>query len=98
MMTEKQKKQIIESGKTYFRNIIIPNHLRGLQNLKLKDFKVNPFLVNYLAAFLWYGYTPLLPHLCEVASEVPVRSAKFVADKNVGIKDLLCLLFLLQSP
>ena len=52
MMTEKQKMQIIESGKAYFRSIIIPNHLRGLQRLKLKDFKVNPFLVNYLAAFL----------------------------------------------
>ena len=51
-MTEEQKLQIIESGKTYFREIIIPNHLKGLQTLKLKDFKINPFLVNYLAAFL----------------------------------------------
>ena len=51
-MTEEQKLQIIESGKTYFREIIIPNHLKWLQTLKLKDFKINPFLVNYLAAFL----------------------------------------------
>lgn len=51
-MTEEQKKSIIESGKEYFREIIIPNHLRGLQELKLKDFNINPFLVNYLAAFL----------------------------------------------
>ena len=51
-MTEKQKKSIIESGKQYFREIIIPNHVKGLKNLKLKDFKINPFLVNYLAAFL----------------------------------------------
>lgn len=51
-MTEDQKKQIIESGKTYFRDIIIPNHLKGLKTLKLKDFTINPFLVNYLAAFL----------------------------------------------
>lgn len=51
-MTEEQKQQIIESGKTYFRDKIIPNHLKGLQSLKLKDFKINPFLVNYLAAFL----------------------------------------------
>ena len=51
-MTEKQKKQIIESGKTYFREIIIPNHIKGLQSLELKKFKFNPFLVNYLAAFL----------------------------------------------
>ena len=52
MMTEEQKQQIIESGKDYFRKIIIPGHLKNLQSLKLKDFKINPFLVNYLAAFL----------------------------------------------
>jgi hypothetical protein len=52
MMTEEQKIKIIESGKAYFREIIIPNHLKGLQSLKLKDFNINPFLVNYLAAFL----------------------------------------------
>ena len=51
-MTEEQKQKIIESGKTYFREIIIPNHLNNLTKLKLKDFKVNPFLVNYLASFL----------------------------------------------
>ena len=51
-MTEKQKRSIIESGKQYFREIIIPNHVKGLEKLKLKDFKINPFLVNYLAAFL----------------------------------------------
>ena len=52
MMTEKQKQQIVESGKAYFRQIIIPSHLKNLQALKLRDFKINPFLVNYLAAFL----------------------------------------------
>ncbi len=52
MITEQQKQKIIDSGKTYFREIIIPNHLKGLHSLKLKDFKINPFLVNYLAAFL----------------------------------------------
>ena len=51
-MTEKQKQSIIESGKHYFRTIIIPHHLAGLARLKLKDFSVNPFLINYLAAFL----------------------------------------------
>ena len=51
-MTEEQKQQIIESGKKYFREIIIPNHLKGLKELKLKYFNINPFLVNYLAAFL----------------------------------------------
>ena len=52
MITEKKKQQIIDSGKAYFRQIIIPSHLKNLQELKLKDFKINPFLVNYLAAFL----------------------------------------------
>lgn len=51
-MTEEQKQSIIQSGKQYFREIIIPNHLRNLKRLKLKDFNINPFLVNYLAAFL----------------------------------------------
>lgn len=51
-MTEEQKKAIIENGKEYFRSIIIPNHIKNLSKLKLKDFDVNPFLINYLAAFL----------------------------------------------
>ena len=51
-MTEQQKQDIIESGKEYFRTTIIPNHLRNLQKLKLSSFNINPFLINYLAAFL----------------------------------------------
>ena len=51
-MTNKEKTSIIQSGKDYFRQIIIPAHLKGLEGLRLKDFDVNPFLINYLAAFL----------------------------------------------
>jgi len=51
-MTEDQKKAIIESGKGFFRTIIIPSHIKNLNGLKLKDFNINPFLINYLAAFL----------------------------------------------
>lgn len=51
-MTSQDKQSIIESGKEYFRRIIIPAHLKGLENLTLKDFNINPFLINYLAAFL----------------------------------------------
>lgn len=51
-MTEQQKQAIIESGKEYFRTTIIPNHLKNLQKLKLSSFSINPFLINYLAAFL----------------------------------------------
>lgn len=51
IMTEQQKQAIIESGKEYFRTIIIPNHLKNLQKLKLSSFNINPFLINYRAAF-----------------------------------------------
>lgn len=57
-MTENQKKAIIRSAKDYFSTIIIPNHINGLKKLKLKDFNVNPFLVNYLAAFLCGNTNP----------------------------------------
>ena len=40
------------SGKKYVRQIIIPTHIKGLEELELKDFSINPFLINYLAAFL----------------------------------------------
>ncbi|MBQ2112464.1 MAG: restriction endonuclease [Bacteroidales bacterium] len=58
-MTEEQKISIIQSGKQYFRDIIIPKHLKNLETLKLKDFKINPFLVNYLAAFLCGNTEPV---------------------------------------
>lgn len=57
-MEETTKKAIIEKGKDYFRTIIIPNHLNGLSSLALKDFKINPFLINYLAAFLCGDTSP----------------------------------------
>lgn len=58
-MKEASKQAIIERGKEYFRTIIIPNHLDKFQRLGLKDFNVNPFLVNYLAAFLCGDTTPM---------------------------------------
>lgn len=51
-MDEHQKRAIIDRGKEYFRSTIIPNHLKNLEKLKLSSFNVNPFLINYLAAFL----------------------------------------------
>lgn len=57
-MTEIQKNEIIESGKEYFRTIIIPNHLNNLNRLRLGSFNINPFLVNYLAAFLCGDTSP----------------------------------------
>lgn len=58
-MTTEQKMSIIESGKEYFRTSIIPNHIKNLRMLKLKDFDINPFLINYLAAFLCGDTSPL---------------------------------------
>lgn len=58
-MTEQQKQAIIESGKEYFRTTIIPNHLKNLQKLKLSSFNINPFLINYLAAFLCGDTEPI---------------------------------------
>ncbi len=52
MMNEQQKQAIIDSGKEYFRSTIIPNHIKNLEKLSLGNFDVNPFLINYLAAFL----------------------------------------------
>lgn len=52
MIQEKQKKAIIKSGKDFFRTVIVPNHLSNLNKLKLDSFNINPFLINYLAAFL----------------------------------------------
>ena len=40
-MTEQQKQAIIESGKQYFRSIIIPNHLKNLNKLHLSSFDIN---------------------------------------------------------
>lgn len=51
-MNQKQKLEIIESGKDFFRSTIIPNHIKSLESLSLKSFNINPFLINYLAAFL----------------------------------------------
>ena len=58
-MTEQQKQAIIESGKQYFRSIIIPNHLKNLNKLHLSSFDINPFLINYLAAFLCGDTQPI---------------------------------------
>ena len=51
-MTEEQKQSILESAKAYFRETIIPSHIKKIKKLKLKDFKINPFTINYTAAFL----------------------------------------------
>jgi hypothetical protein len=51
-MKPEQKQAIISNGKDFFRTVIIPNHLKNLNKLHLSSFNINPFLINYLAAFL----------------------------------------------
>lgn len=58
-MTDAQKDAIINSGKNFFRTIIIPKHLANLRNLSLSSFDINPFLINYLASFLCGDNSPL---------------------------------------
>ena len=49
-MTEEQKKIVVDTGKLFFRDIIISNHIKNIEKLRLKDFKINPFIINYLAS------------------------------------------------
>lgn len=58
-MDNQQKQAIINSGKEYFRSIIIPNHIKNLRKLQLNSFNINPFLINYLAAFLCGDTEPI---------------------------------------
>lgn len=52
-MTESEKKRILEKAESFFRDTIAVNHLASLNKARrLKEFNVNPFLVNYLAYFL----------------------------------------------
>ena len=57
-MTEEQKQSILLSAKKYFREIIIPAHISKLKKIKLKDFNINPFTVNYIASFLCGNTNP----------------------------------------
>lgn len=52
-MKNKQRKQIIENAKTFFRNEIVQSHIDGAckKASKLSKYNVNPFLFKYLANF-----------------------------------------------
>lgn len=51
-MKKEQKQAIIESGKQYFRSIIIPNHLKNQDKLHLSSFDLNPFFINYVTTLI----------------------------------------------
>lgn len=47
------KLEILGQATKFFRDVIAPNHLRNLEELrKLSSFTYNPFLLKYLAVFL----------------------------------------------
>ena len=53
-MDDKQRKQILDNAKTFFRNEITQGHIDGAckRASKLSEYNVNPFLFKYLANFL----------------------------------------------
>ena len=58
-MTEQEKRAILSAAKEFFRTRIAPNH--NYNTAKLKDiskFKVNPFLIKYLAQFAFGDSSP----------------------------------------
>lgn len=51
-MTEQQRQEILIKARTFFKETIAVNHVKNTEKLKdLKQFNVNPFLVNYLANY-----------------------------------------------
>ncbi len=48
-----EKQEILQKSKVFFKNVIGKNHIKNTKKLvKLKEFKVNPFLITYLANYL----------------------------------------------
>lgn len=58
-MTKTERKRILEQVKEWFRTVIAPNHVVNTEKLtSLSKFKMNPFIVPYLAAYLTGELTP----------------------------------------
>ena len=59
-MNDKQRAQILVNAKEFFRNEIVNSHLEGAvkRASSLKSYKINPFLLAYLANFLEGQSTP----------------------------------------
>lgn len=51
--SSKQKQDILDAAKVWFRETIAPNHIKNTEKLiDPKEFNINPFLSTYLANFL----------------------------------------------
>lgn len=58
-MTPEQQKTLLINAQTWFRTIILPNHLANTAKLKQsKEFDINPFLASYLAVFMTGELSP----------------------------------------
>lgn len=58
-MTPKQQAALLVNAQTWFRTIILPNHLTNTALLKkAKAFNINPFLASYVAVFMTGQLTP----------------------------------------
>jgi len=58
-MKANERKQILEKAKIFFRDIIAKNHFKNTTKAaKLKAYKLNPFLANYLANYLTGNGSP----------------------------------------
>ena len=51
-MTEQEKQEILNKAKDFFTNILVANHKKNTEKLKLKSFNINPFLIKYLSNFM----------------------------------------------
>lgn len=52
-MTKKEKNEILEKSKVWFRDSIAKNHIKNTKKLvDIERFNINPFLLTYLANFL----------------------------------------------
>jgi Type II restriction endonuclease EcoO109I len=58
-MTPKEQKHLLQQASTWFSTVIMENHRANTEKLAdLNEFKINPFLHHYLAAFLTGEVTP----------------------------------------
>ena len=59
-MDEAQRSEILEAAETWFKDTIASNHVQNTEKLiDPKEFKINPFLVCYLANFLTGNNDPI---------------------------------------
>jgi len=51
-MNIQEKQEILNKAKTFFKTNIVENHIKNTKKLKnIKEFIINPFLINYLSNF-----------------------------------------------